>query len=151
MKVSYANSDYYHWFVELGYPQLDIVVFEDGEWAIREFYSCPIVPSMTQWKYVLQGMRHIEITKSFVEKWCHRLDLTRKEMWDLEEAKTAKVEADHAAVEVHREEFANAALNIIKKNDDLVERVAKNGPQEINLDKIAKHIPESKLRGHIKP
>ena len=147
MTYSYANSDYHHWFVELGYPQLDIVTFEDGEWAIREFYSCPIIPSMTQWKYVLQGMRNIEITKSFVEKWCRKLDLTRKEFWDAEEAKTQKVETEHAAVEVHRQEFADEALKIIKKNEDLVERVAKNGIQEINLDNIAKHVPASKLRG----
>jgi hypothetical protein len=150
MKISYANSDYYKWFVELGYPQLDIVVFEDGEWAIREFYNCPIIPSMTQWKYILQGMRHIEITKSFVEKWCRKLDLTRREIWDAEEAKTAAVELEHAKVEEHRQEFASEALKLIKKNEDLVERVAKNGIQEINLENIVKHVPASKLRGHKK-
>jgi hypothetical protein len=149
-KVSSMCSDYYHWFVEMGYPLLDIVTFEDGEWAIREYQTLPVIPSLTKWRYILVGLKNIPITYGFVSKWVQKMDLTRQEAWDREEAKSRAVELEQEKREEHRKEFADKAFQAIRGNEDLMERVAQNGLAEINLENIAKHIPDTKLKSHLK-
>lgn len=144
-------SPYYCWFVEMGYDRLDIIRWPDGEWAIIELYRSPVVPSMTPWNYVLQGLKNILITPSFIEKYVHQLDLHRKEVWDIAEAKSRKVEEEHAAVERHAEDTAERATKAIMSNPALVERVAREGIKAIDFAEIRKHIPRHQMVHHRPP
>jgi hypothetical protein len=141
-------SKYYAWFCELNYPMLDVQQWEDGEIALIEFYNSPIIPSMTKWNYVLQGMRHMEISASFFEKYCEMLDLHQKKVWDDAEAKTEKMMEEKRMLDRHAEDTAERAKNVIMQTPTLMERIVKNGLHELNLDNIVKHIPRHQLIGH---
>lgn len=140
-------SKHYPIFCELGYPQLDVVEFKDGEWAIIEMINSPVVPSLTKWHYVLKGLRNIEVNPSFLRKYVHKIDLTMKEFWANEDAKEANLDYEHAAKEKHAEEYATRAAKAISKNEALLERIAKNGLAEMNLGKIANNIEPWTMRG----
>lgn len=134
-------SDWYVWFVELGYPMLDIRTWPDGEWAILQYHSKPYVPSLTKWHWVLTELRNVEITPGFVKKWIEALDQTRKEIWDREADKTAEIDREQKALERHKLEMVDRAHQAITRNDALMERIARNGFQEMDLPRIARHIP----------
>lgn len=155
-------SRWYTWFVDLGYPELDIqehwswhavperagggmVYAPDGSWSIIKYLNSPIIPSLTRWQLVLGVMENVGITTGFVEKYVKQLDTSRKEFWDREEAKTRAVEEEHARVERHQTEFVDRAHGAITKNPDLMERIAKNGLQEMDLSKIRRNIPNYKM------
>lgn len=144
-----VRSPWYSWFVEAGYPNLDIM--KDGEsywklaepsgaWHIIEFYRSPVIPSLTPWNYVLKNIRNTEISRSFVEKYVKNLDLRRKEVWDAEAAKTKKMEDEFETLEKHRADTVERAFQAVKKNDGLVERVARNGMHELLPSAIFRHI-----------
>lgn len=143
---SYMCSPWYIWFCELGYPNVDILKYEDGEWDIIEYYNAPIIPGLTKWNQILYGMRNIEITRGFVTKYVNQLDLHRRRVWDDAEAKTAAMEKEKEKLEDHAQDVAERAKNIIMGNAGLVERVAKNGMHEINPENIWKHIPGHQKR-----
>jgi hypothetical protein len=145
--VSYACSKYHKWFREMGYERLDIVTYPDGEWAIIEFEKVPVVPCIARWKVVLSGLRHIEITKGFVKKYLSKIDNTRQEFWDIERAKTRAVFAEQDAKERAGKDRAELAYQALRRNPNVMERIAKNGLHEMNLDRIVKHIPTQKLIG----
>jgi hypothetical protein len=142
-------SPYYIWFKELGYEQLDIREFDDGEWAIIEYYNSPVIPSLTRWNYVLQGLRNILITPGFITKYVKQLDLRQNEYWDQCEAKTKAMETEKDRLEAHAQDTAERAKNAIIQNPELVERIAKKGMNEISLSNIVKHIPRNKLIGGV--
>jgi hypothetical protein len=143
--ISYVQSPWHIWFQELGYPQLDINRFPDGEWSVIEYYNAPIIPAETRWCTVLSGMRNIEISVGFIEKYVLDLDSTKKAVWEREEKKTQAVLAEAAAREQHAERMAEAAKQAIVRNPDLMERIAENGLQEMDLTRIARHIPRHRL------
>lgn len=134
-------SDWYVWFCELGYPMLDIRKWPDGEWAIMQYHTKPYVPSLTKWHWVLTDLKNVEITEGFVKKWVESLDLTRKEIWEREDAKTREIDREQTALERHSEEMVEKAHDAIIRNPDLMERIAKNGFQEMDLSRIARQIP----------
>lgn len=134
-------SPWYVWFCQLGYPQLDINRYPDGEWEIIEYRNAPIIPSLTSWTRVLQGMRNVEISFGFVEKYVHQIDPARPEFWDREARKTAAMLAEQDALDKHREEYAEHAFRVIRGNEALMERIYKEGLKAINLWEIRKHIP----------
>ncbi len=136
-------SKYHKWFVELGYPQLDIVEYEDGEWSIIEYLRSPVIPAQTQWNCILSGMRNIIPSYSFCEKYVQMLDTQKRYYWDMEELKSKKAEMSAEDVEKHGEELAERAHFVATHNPFLMERIAKNGMQELDLRNIAKHIPRS--------
>lgn len=140
-------SKYYVWFVEMGYPNLDIREQADGEWAIIEYYNSPVIPSLTRWNYVLHGMRNIIPSPGFVTKYVGMLDLRKREAWDLAEAKSQAAEKEHAMVQQHAEDTAERAKNLIMQTPALVERVAKEGVKAIDLLEIRKNIPKHQLIG----
>ncbi len=142
---------WYSWCCELGYPNIDVQQWDDGEFAIIEFYQAPIIPSMTRWNYVLQGMRNILITPGFLSRYVKSLDLQRREIWDKYEAKDKAQDAEKTRIDQHAQDTAERAKNVIMQNPDLVERIAEKGLQEINMDKIVKHIPRHQLIGHKPP
>ncbi len=143
--ISYFQSPWHVWFRELGYPQLDINQYPDGEWSIIEYYNTPIIPSLTRWATVLHGMRNIEISVGFIEKYVLDLDSTKKAVWDREEKKTQRVIQEDRERHEHAERMSEAAKEAIVRNPALMERIAKNGIQEMDLTKIVKHIPRHKL------
>jgi hypothetical protein len=138
----------YIWCVELGYPNIDVQQWKDGEQAIIEFYNSPNIPSLTRWNFVLTGLRNIEITPGFLTRYIHQLDLHRKEVWEAAEAKSREADERHATLEKHAEDTANAAFKVLRGNDDLMQRVAKNGISEIDPNKIRSNIPRHQLIGH---
>lgn len=143
--VSYMCSKYYPWFRDLGYPTLDINERRDGSWEIIQYHNIPIIPAETKFSSVLYGIKNELISKSFVEKWCHKLDITRKEYLDMEEAKSRAVYAEHDALEKGIAERQAKAHYAITHNEDLMQRVAKNGAKEMTLMGLLKHIPRYKL------
>lgn len=138
-------SPWWVWFRELGYPQLDIVRAEDGEWWIHEYLNSPIIPSLTKTMVVLRGMRNIEISFGFVEKFVKQIDLQLKAIWDREEAKTAEVEREHAATQRHRNDSVERAARAITRNEGLMNRIAKGGLPEMDLTRIRRNIPSYRL------
>jgi hypothetical protein len=153
-------SEYYTWFCDLGYPNLDIIKHRDtvpyrggylscesGEWSIIEYYNAPIIPSLTKWNYVLTGIRNTLITEAFVTDWVKKLDLRRKQYWDMCDEETRKMEEEHARIEKMQDEFATDTARDILRNEALMERVAKNGFQELMPENIFKHIPRHQKIG----
>ena len=150
------RSPYYGWFVDMGYPNLDIMVEgrswwkdceESGIWHIIEFYRSPVIPAMTPWNYVLRDIRNVEISFSFVQKHVHRLDLRRKFVWEEEDAKSKAVDAEQEMLAKHKEETAERALHIIKKNPYLMDRIFRNGPQELEPWRHWQHVPRHQRIG----
>ncbi len=142
---------WYDWCVQLGYPNVDVQQWWDGEWAIIEFYNAPFMPASTRWNYILQGMRNVEITPGFIAHHLKRLDLHQKQVWDDLDAKEKAQDEEKARVDQHAEDTAERAKNIIMQTPSLVERIVKNGTKEMDLKKIAKHIPRQKFIGHKAP
>lgn len=137
---------YYEWFCDLGYPQCDLQVFKDGSWAILEMLNAPTVPSMTKFNWIAKGFRNADISKSRIKRILEQIDPRKQELWDRENKKSNDIEAENNARETFVQERIDYAMDGIRRNPDLMERVAKNGVQEIMPHNIAKHIPESKLR-----
>jgi hypothetical protein len=138
-------SKYHPWFVEMGYPQLDINEYPDGEWEIIEYQNAPIIPSLTRYKAILSGLRNIEPTKGFVAKYIAQIDPQRKAFWDRERARTKLAEHEAELKEKHADELSTRATKAIMANPDLMDRIARNGLQEMDLDKIRQHVPTQKL------
>jgi len=137
---------YYPMMCRLGYPQLDIQRFDDGEWAILEYLKAPLTCAHTPWRYVGVGFRHVEITEAFVKRWIEEHDPMKGHIFRREEEKSAAIDAEHAAFDRYRDEVAERAAKAITHNPDLMERVARNGLHEIDLSKIARHIRPQQLR-----
>lgn len=143
--ISYFQSPWHRWFVELGYPRLDIVKYKDGEWKIIEYQTSPVVPCLTKFRDVLVGMRNVEITFSFVKRWVRAIDICHQEIWDREEAKTKEIDREEAATDRHREDSAERATQAVLKNPDLMERIMQRGMQEMDISFIRRHIPNYKF------
>ena len=143
--ISSFVSRYHHWFRELGYPQLDIVEYEDGSWDIIEMLNAPVIPSLTRYNVVLGNMKHIIPSRGFVEKYCKKIDNTQKAFWDEEERKSAAAEDEAIKKEVRAEEIAEKCAQAVTRNPGLMERIAKNGMQEMNLGAIAKNISRQQM------
>lgn len=144
--VSSMCSKYHPWFMEWGYPRLDIVKYGDGEWSIIEYETMPIIPSMTKWKVILSGFRHVEITPHFVKRQVEKHDLQRREVWEREEAKARAVEEEHERAERALEDRVERATKAITRNEALRERIAKNGIKEMDLRMMHRHVPKHHFR-----
>lgn len=142
---------WYTWCCELGYPNIDVQQWGDGEFAIIEFYHTPLIPAETRWNYVLQGMKNILITPSFIERYVRSLDLHRKEVWDSLNAKEKAQDEEKEKLDAHAQDTAERAKNIIIQTPTLVERIAKKGLKQMDLDKIRENIPTQQLIGHKTP
>jgi hypothetical protein len=147
--VAYDNSyfwgPYHRWFVDLGYPLLDIVRYEDGEWAIIEAFTPPVIPFLTKWHVILSGMKHIEISRGFVEKFVRKIDNKLKQFWDDQERKTIEAAERAAAQERHTEDSAAIAHQAVTRNPDLMCRIAEKGFQEMDLENLRARIPNQRF------
>ena len=120
--------------------------YEDGEWAIIQAMTKPVIPCLTKWEFVLHGMRNIEISKGFVQKYLHELDMTKRAFWEREERKSRQVEEEHEARERYAEDIAEKATKTVMKNPDLCERLVKHGLSELDLGSISRNIPGHRFR-----
>lgn len=136
-------SRYHKTFCSLGYPQLDVVEYDDGSWAIIQYLNTPLIPSMTRWQHVLQDIRHQEKTESFFKHWAERLDPTLKQYRELEWEKSKKVIKEREDQDRFKQDLVDRGTKAVTKNEGLMERIAKNGVQEMSLKRILKHIPRS--------
>lgn len=143
--ISSMQSEYHSWFQLNGFPELDILKYEDGSWYVIQYYNAPLIPSMTRWQTVLGEMRNVEISSAFLLKYLKQLDITKKAFWDREEAKTKETEEEFERVEKHREESAEFATQAIVRNPNLMNRIAKNGLCEMDLGYIANHVPTQEI------
>jgi hypothetical protein len=139
-------SKFYPMFCALGYPQLDIVRYEDGEWSIIEYVNAPLVPSLTKWQHVLKGMRNIEITEGFIKRFVRQIDPRERQFWERENEATDAMEKEKDAQEQHAYELSDRTAAVLLKNEALKERIAKNGVIELDLNRIARHIPATQLK-----
>lgn len=143
-------SKFYTWFQELGYPQLDLLQYEDGEWSIIEMLRTPVIPSLTPWKHVLMGIQNTEISFAFIKKYVELLDITKQAYWDHELGKSEAAIKQSEDVYNKRLELSQRAAAIIGKNDHLKERIAKHGMREALPWHVAKHIAPSQFKQNFK-
>jgi hypothetical protein len=131
---------------DLGYPELDVIKYEDGEHAIIQYLRSPVIPSLTPWQVVLSKLRHIEMSPWVIKKWAEQLDLEKKHTWAELERKEAETLREIAYEEQRFADKSAIAYNSVIRNPDLMERVAKNGVQELTLRSISRQIPNHRFR-----
>ena len=143
---SYFLSPYHCWFRDLGYPQLDLNFYDDGEWEIIEMLNSPVIPSQTKWHRVLANIRNVIPTYGFCKRYVELLDITKQAVWDREDAKTAEVENEWQRNENHAIDLATRAKEAITRNDDLMQRIVKTGSlKPASVDELRKLIPNHRL------
>lgn len=143
--ISSMVSPYYRWCQDMGYPELDVKTWADGEWALIEYLNAPIVPSLTKWNYVLTGMRNIPITYGFIKNYADQLALDKKHFWEREAELTRAQDERHKQDLLHSDRQVAEMHRVIKGNDALMQRVARNGLGELSLGKIRRNIPKYRL------
>lgn len=138
-------SKYYAWFCEMGYPELDIRQFEDGEWAILQYLEPPLFPSRYKWEWAFTGFRNMEITYDILSKYVRSIDITKKAFWDREDAKSKEVDLEFERDIRHQEDMVTRACTAIRNNPALIERMMKNGLSELDIRNIRRHVPNHRL------
>jgi hypothetical protein len=133
-------SKYHHIFVDLGVPQLDVRRWDDGSWAIREFHRSPVVPSLTPWKYVLTGLKNIEISEGFIRKYLWQIDPRTKAFWQKDDDERKEEEGRRAYYENEKAERILQLGKQLAKNEGLMERAARIGPAAFDLENIGRKI-----------
>lgn len=133
----------------MGYKELDLRRYEDGEYAIIQYLNTPIIPSLTRWNFVLKGIRNTEITYDFCKKYAEQLDLEKHTVWE-EDAKAMRRHREQTEFEERRaNDMADQWLKGIVNNPDLMERIAKNGFKELDPRRMMNQIPRYRLgRGY---
>lgn len=144
--VSYFCSPYHVWCCELGYPELDVVEFKDGEKALIQYHRSPVIPALTPWNYVLTKIRNVDITPAFIKHYADKLNLENRHVWDEMDAKDKKLDEEQAARERHDKDIAERRYECIRGNDALMQRISRNGLGEMNLRQMARHIPNHHYR-----
>jgi DNA-binding protein H-NS len=144
---SYICSPFYSWFVELGYPNCDIEEFQDGSWRIVEYLNAPIIPSLTRVAHVIGPIRNLIISKSFIEKYLSMLDIRKKAYHEILEEKSEKLRLESEHAERSAQDFAKRAAKIVA-GGEVMDRIAKYGVKEMDLNSIAKHIPSHQKNGN---
>lgn len=139
-------SDYHHWFVEMGYPELDIVEYQDGSWDIIQFIGQTIVPAEAKWQVVLGGIKNRLKTYGFCEHWAKKLDMHRRAFWVEEDKKRDEHLAKAEEQDRHVEDLAERMSYVVSNTPTLMDRIAKKGVGEMQLHKVAEHVPLSELK-----
>jgi hypothetical protein len=143
--ISTAQSPYHVWFESLGFPQLDITKYEDGEWCIIEYQHSPIIPAECHYKVVLAGLRNIEISFSFIERYLDEINPMSARFWANLDKHENLQNAEYETFEKNAEDRAERASRFVLQNPDLMERIAKHGLVEMDIFKIRKNIPNYKF------
>lgn len=143
---SSMTSPWHVWFVEMGYPRLDINKYDDGEFEIIEYLRTPVIPSLTPWHRVLMGVRHQEITPWFCEKYVSNLDLEKRHVWDECDRRDEEVKRELFEQDMHVADFSKRAFEAVKNNPDLMERIAREGLGAMSLRALSRKIPNHRFR-----
>lgn len=138
-------SKYYSWFYELGYPNLDLHVYNDGSWDIIQYLNRPSARREVKWQSVLGPMKNVMITYEFCKKWVQKLDITKRHYMEAEEKKTQAIIDEAHKTDKHVSDMAERATKAVMKNQGLVNRIAKNGLKEMDLLYLAKRVPKSEI------
>ncbi len=143
-------SDYYCWFKDQGFPELDVRFFPDGEFMLIQYYNTPIIPSLTKWAPMLTGVRNVILTPTWIKHHADRLNIRNRHVWD-EQDRTERRALEEVALEERRAaDFAEQMMKGIRGNDDLMQRIAKNGLRELQPMRLLNHISPLKLGGRAK-
>ncbi len=137
---TYICSDWHRMFCKMGNPQLDIKLFRDGEWAIREFYRSPVVPAQTPWKYVLTGLKNIEISESFIKRYLWQIDPTNRGFWERQQQLTNDQNAQRDRAESDKIDRHMQIGKELSKNDSLIRDAKIMGPAAFDLERIGRKI-----------
>lgn len=129
----------------LGYPELDVIKYPDGEFCIIQYMNAPIIPSRTKWMPVLQKIRNVEMTASFLKHHADRLNLQYRHVWDEQAAAERRALEEVATEERRATDFSDRMFKAVRNNPDMMERIAKNGLGELNPLKMLNQIPRHKL------
>mgnify|MGYP001582757391 CR=1 FL=1 len=143
-------SPYHKWFVELGYPLLDINEYRDGSWEIIQWMKYPVIPAEAPFQAVLTGknggIQNTEINKGFIRQYLKKLDMYQKDFWDDQDQHEKEIDVEHESRLRHEDEIATRATEAITRNPDLMERIARNGLVEMRPERIFRHIPSHHFR-----
>lgn len=134
-------SDYHPWFVEMGYPRLDLCTYEDGSWGIIELQNGGLIPSEAVFLDVLTGIKNLEPNYSTIQRLVHSLDVYRDEYLDHELKKSKLVEEEWDYVNRRRTDLINKTAEVFAKNDHLKERIAKRGAKALDLIDMSRYVP----------
>ncbi len=138
-------SPWHRVFVDMGYPELDVITYPDGEWGIRQYHQTPLVPSMTRWSFVLQGVRNREITEGVLKDYAHQLDLEKRTVWEEQAKHEKRLFEESLARERRSEVWATEMMKGINRDPYLKERILKNGLKELDPRRMLQHVPRYKL------
>lgn len=144
-----SPSTPYGWCCEMGFPNVDVVDhrWDDGKWDLVEYYNAPLIPALTQWNYILIGIAE-PLEKTVIQKFLKGLDIHQKAFWAQQEAEEKEYERKKKAEQEAQDDAATRATALITGNENLMNRIAKNGLQEaLDPVNILKHIPRSSLNG----
>ena len=140
-------SGYHKWFVEMGYSELDIVEYDDGEWCIIQFMNSTVIPSLCKWQVVLGPMRNVEPTYSICWQFANRLDMHKRFFWDVEDMNQKQHLMDALEKDRHVEDLAERASFIVSHTPTVMERIAKTGNlQHMMMENLACHVPKNELK-----
>lgn len=138
-------SDYWCWFKDQGYPELDARFYSDGSWGIIQYLNAPIMPSYTRFVPMLMNIKHQEISPSFIKHHADRLNIHNRHVWDDQDRTERRALEEVNEQERRAEDFANQMMKGVRGNDDLMQRIARNGLGELNPLKMLNHVPRYRL------
>lgn len=144
----YGDNKFYRWTKKFGYPNVDIIDdrASDGTWSLIEYLRSPVVPSLTPWNYILRDITE-PLTESLVQRFCEMLDLKKREYRARMEAEEKESKAKVESALRLEDDIATKAAKLISGNDDLLQRIAKNGVAEIQPEKILSNVPRHQQNG----
>lgn len=138
-------SRWHRCFVAMGYPELDLVEYPDGEKAIIQYFNRPIVPSLTRWGFVLTKIRNQDVNYYWLKEKADDLNLEKKRVWAEQDAVEKEALRQQLEEDRRSEDFATRMLDTVNRNDAWKERIYKNGLKELNPLKILDNIPRYRL------
>lgn len=142
---SYFVSPWNVWFEHMGYPELDVIEYPDGEKAVIEYLKAPTVPALTPWNFTLTKLRNMELTYDWLKAWADQKCLERRHVWEEQAKLEERLRQDQLAEDRRSEDFVTRAHAAVVNNPDLMQRVGKNGLGELHPFKLLKHVPKSRL------
>ncbi len=138
-------SRWHRCFVAMGYPELDLVEYQDGEKAIIQYFNAPIIPSLTKWGFVLTKIRNVNVNYYWLQEQADLLNLEKKAVWAKQEAVEKEALRQQLEEDRRAEDFSTRMLSLVKRNDDWMQRIAKNGLKELNPLRLLNNCPRYRM------
>ncbi len=138
-------SRWHRCFVAMGYPELDLVEYPDGEKAIIQYFNRPIIPSLTRWGFVLTKIRNVNVDYYWLKEKADALNLENKKVWAEQDAVEKEAIRQQLEEDRRSEDFATRMLANVKNNDDWMQRIARNGLKELNPLRLLNNCPRYRM------